>query len=229
MKNRRTAVGFTLIELLVVITIIAVLAAMLFPVFANVRRSAEKAKCASNMRQIGMALLGYVQENADTFPGPVWCGTQAGYKLGDKSLAGYLAPHLNMPAPDSTTRLSPLFLCPGWVRIKQPSPSNKNPGPVYLRNNRVRLPDGRIIDPCSHPDDANPTPKLHAVVANISASAVFMQDVDELVGGGNIYQRMNWTPDSVPPYPAHGDIRNFLYYDGHVEAVSLRKEALNNP
>jgi len=59
MKRR----GFTLIELLVVMGILAVLAALLFPVFASVRENACRAACQSNLRQIGLAMQQYVQEN----------------------------------------------------------------------------------------------------------------------------------------------------------------------
>ncbi|NLC56519.1 MAG: DUF1559 domain-containing protein [Armatimonadetes bacterium] len=59
MMRRR---GFTLIELLVVIAIIAILAAILFPVFARARENARKANCASNLKQIGTALLMYSQD-----------------------------------------------------------------------------------------------------------------------------------------------------------------------
>jgi prepilin-type N-terminal cleavage/methylation domain-containing protein/prepilin-type processing-associated H-X9-DG protein len=54
--------GFTLIELLVVVAIIAILAAILFPVFARVREAARKTQCASNLRQLGTATLMYVQD-----------------------------------------------------------------------------------------------------------------------------------------------------------------------
>lgn len=60
--------GFTLIELLVVIAIIAILAAILFPVFAKAREKARQTKCTSNQRQIGLAFQIYTQENDETFP-----------------------------------------------------------------------------------------------------------------------------------------------------------------
>jgi len=60
--------GFTLIELLVVIAIIAILAAMLFPVFANARESARKTTCASNLKQLGLAAHMYAQDYDELFP-----------------------------------------------------------------------------------------------------------------------------------------------------------------
>jgi len=60
--------GFTLIELLVVIAIIAILAAILFPVFAQARASARKMICLSNMRQIGLAVHMYAQDNDGLYP-----------------------------------------------------------------------------------------------------------------------------------------------------------------
>lgn len=60
--SRRRQKAFTLIELLVVISVIAVLAALLFPVFARVREKARAATCVSNLRQIGMAIHQYMQD-----------------------------------------------------------------------------------------------------------------------------------------------------------------------
>jgi prepilin-type N-terminal cleavage/methylation domain-containing protein len=66
--GRRKPTGFTLIELLVVIAIIAILAAILFPVFARARENARKASCASNLRQLGLAVLQYSGDYDECYP-----------------------------------------------------------------------------------------------------------------------------------------------------------------
>ncbi len=65
MKQKK---GFTLIELLVVIAIIAILAAILFPVFAKAREKARQSSCASNLKQIGLAVMSYKQDYDETYP-----------------------------------------------------------------------------------------------------------------------------------------------------------------
>ncbi len=64
----RWSPGFTLIELLTVLTLIAILAALLFPVFAQAREKARQTSCASNLRQLGMAVALYAQDYDDLYP-----------------------------------------------------------------------------------------------------------------------------------------------------------------
>src|SRR5436853_3131080 len=77
MVHSRRQPGFTLIELLVVITIIAILAAILFPVFAQARESARRAVCLSNCKQIALAELLYIQDCDEQLPFLVNCAADA--------------------------------------------------------------------------------------------------------------------------------------------------------
>ncbi len=74
-RSRR---GFTLIELLVVIAIIAILAAILFPVFAQAREKARAISCISNVKQIGLAAMMYVQDYDETFPTTLYMSFENG-------------------------------------------------------------------------------------------------------------------------------------------------------
>ncbi|MES2464444.1 MAG: DUF1559 domain-containing protein, partial [Armatimonadota bacterium] len=89
MDGRR---AFTLIELLVVIAIIAILAAILFPVFAQAREKARQIACMSNMKQMGLGYMQYVQDYDETFVfSERWGGAGQGW-------AGRIYPYVNSTA-----------------------------------------------------------------------------------------------------------------------------------
>jgi prepilin-type N-terminal cleavage/methylation domain-containing protein/prepilin-type processing-associated H-X9-DG protein len=87
-KNR----GFTLIELLVVIAIIAILAAILFPVFSRAREQARKTACLSNGKQLALALAMYSQDWDETLP--VWYTPCHGFRIGPLMWTEQLYPYI---------------------------------------------------------------------------------------------------------------------------------------
>lgn len=72
MRTQPRRFAFTLIELLVVIAIIAILASILFPVFARARENARRASCMSNMKQLGLSMMMYKQDYDGRFPSAGW-------------------------------------------------------------------------------------------------------------------------------------------------------------
>lgn len=106
--------GFTLIELLIVIAIIAILAAILFPVFASARAKAKQATCQSNLKQIGYAILQYSQDNDENNPyaendggGNSYAATNAGTQAWDSLIKPYIGQAVKADQSPQT-----VFTCP---------------------------------------------------------------------------------------------------------------------
>lgn len=108
--------GFTLIELLVVIAIIAILAAILFPVFARAREKARQTACLSNIKQIGLATMMYCQD----YDG-VWCPNWADRSDGGTGWQPYLAAMAPQAQLMPYVKNVQVFVCPsrdtylGWI------------------------------------------------------------------------------------------------------------------
>ena len=102
--KRRSPRGFTLIELLVVIAIIAILAAILFPVFAKAREKARQASCASNEKQMGLATNMYMTDYDNVYP-----RNAIGSSLGIIWLPGVLDPY---------TKNLQIWRCPSYATLK---------------------------------------------------------------------------------------------------------------
>ncbi len=117
-QRTQTRAGFTLIELLVVIAIIAILAAILFPVFQRVRENARRTACLSNMKQLGLAFTQYTQDYDERYPGAVKGASAAGVTGGWNYYTtfgnGTTPPVFDMSLGSvySYTKSKALYLCP---------------------------------------------------------------------------------------------------------------------
>jgi prepilin-type N-terminal cleavage/methylation domain-containing protein/prepilin-type processing-associated H-X9-DG protein len=200
MKERK---GFTLIELLVVIAIIAILAAILFPVFAKAREKARQSSCASNLKQIGTAMMAYAQDFDETYGGIIFAKTDApnftdicGRQMTWWGI--YLDPYIKSKeiykCPSGTMTQTGCWI-PGNIRSYNLNLSLVGYGGVKMAT--VTAPASVVMMADS---------SFHSLFGN--------DDVD----GGRWYDYRS-TPEIVYDYIAnrHSDGANMLWADGHVK------------
>jgi prepilin-type N-terminal cleavage/methylation domain-containing protein/prepilin-type processing-associated H-X9-DG protein len=194
-KSRR---GFTLIELLVVIAIIAILAAILFPVFAQAREKARSASCQSNLKQAALAMLMYAQDHDERVTGWLW-PLPGGCRYSGETKWYH---HLWMPYIKSAA----LFICPstrynsgsgcGFWRAPWSTPEEQRSGSSYAFNCTMGCMCSRSIGQFRRP----------AEVAAL-ADGVWGCMRPWLRGGG-------CGTDYIEP---HSGGVNIAYFDGHVK------------
>jgi prepilin-type N-terminal cleavage/methylation domain-containing protein len=225
--------GFTLVELLVVIAIIAVLAAMLLPALGGAKSRAKQIHCASNMKQVTLAVIMYANDNSDLIPPKVTdaeIGRNAWRSVYYEEL---LAPYLGSNAKE----VSDFDAWSEWRRIAScPAvmDDNSHIGAVYGMSEQARkapMPPALFL-PATHGEDRS-LPKVKASnVRNPSEALLFMEsrvtwEGDsvasplewKLVLGDN--GQIAWHNGAIPR--VHHDGNNTGLLDGHAEWVSYRE------
>jgi prepilin-type N-terminal cleavage/methylation domain-containing protein/prepilin-type processing-associated H-X9-DG protein len=135
LQRKTNRQGFTLIELLVVIAIIAILAAILFPVFARARENARRASCQSNLKQQGLAIAQYTQDYDERYPLAIIAeSTTPAPPGGEWSVGFWFWPQLTFAYHKSTQ----VFFCPSSSYPR----TGDNAKDGYYGANRLLLPLG---------------------------------------------------------------------------------------
>lgn len=203
-SGRRSKLGFTLIELLVVIAIIAILASILFPVFARARESARRTVCLSNCKQLCTGMMMYMQDydhhylprTPDPVAGPGYpckpCRTDSG------AWVGQVQPYL---------KSTQIFVCPGDVGVPNSGPGANDP------YNKVASP------PDSMAAFYGSSYCINTVVERRKVEAAIPDPVDTYMGA-EIYP---WhTPDGLAYLSGKtgNPSRMAFFCDGHVKLAS---------
>jgi len=112
--QRRATKGFTLIELLVVIAIIAILAAILFPVFARARENARRTSCLSNLKQLGLGMMMYMQDYDAKYPARYYFSGAATPGTGSGTMLSLI-----VPPPSGASYANAGWLLEPYVKSRQ--------------------------------------------------------------------------------------------------------------
>jgi prepilin-type N-terminal cleavage/methylation domain-containing protein/prepilin-type processing-associated H-X9-DG protein len=245
----RSRLGFTLIELLVVIAIIAILAAILFPVFSQARDKARQASCLSNVKQIGLGFMQYVQDFDETMP-------LTHYEIPGTDMFTRTIPHwqdLIYPYIKSTG----VYNCPSddfGRAVRGTNPDHNNGAYSYPPETRDPNKDfyGSFtynqVYPYGGSSNSGPAPSFNSTGAladiGVPANTVLSVETDVTNKSSILYSGgPGWAPGPVldlnanPPFMGfeggyfrvvarHQKFSNVLWCDGHVKATRL--EELHN-
>ncbi|RYX81635.1 DUF1559 domain-containing protein [bacterium] len=227
--------AFTLIELLVVIAIIAILAAILFPVFARARENARKASCISNCKQIMLGVMQYTQDYDERFP--VIVTTVPAVVPWFQKLTPYIKSAQVFQCPSDTNTVVRLA---GGVPVAERFPTsyaaNVRSIQMVVANTIVDMPGislASVVKPAStvylsdSGTQTNATNQMSVVGIKTDAAGnpalikngCPLLDAPNNASTGGTTTDFNW----CGPNPRHMDMSTVAFMDGHVKAMKLEK------
>ncbi|MES2463744.1 MAG: DUF1559 domain-containing protein [Armatimonadota bacterium] len=217
-RTRRPASAFTLIELLVVIAIIAILAAILFPVFAQAREKARQTACLSNLKQLGTAVILYTQDYDETYP------LQGIDPFGQ-------SPYAVQDSPNRITWMGSVqtYLKSIEAGVCPSAPEKFVAGDsVPTKFSRTSYAYNGLLSALHTGETANPMPIAEVARVARPAETVVLEDV------GWVWSRSQPQPrytggqwcnaiSSVTVTQMHNGTMNMLFADGHAKAIQASR------
>lgn len=198
---RRNA--FTLIEILVVVAILAILAAILFPVFARSRENARRSSCQSNLKQIGLGVLQYTQDFDEHYPpfhNHVFTSVPSG---GERNWAQMIYPYV---------KSTQLFKCPSNSATYNIGEGGNDP---------VQIPASYAANPRIIAVDAAVVPVSLSYLDSASKKILLTETAGGYPGAGwpDWTSASKWGELAGSNFKGHLGTGNYLFADGHVKAL----------
>ena len=200
MKRR----GFTLIELLVVIAIIAILAAILFPVFARAREKARQSSCQSNEKQIMLAVIMYSQDYDEKFPSTFRVDPD-GNRRWCESVSPYVKNSQLFVCPSDSAVGNPFATCPGALNTS------------YMANWQIGW--DSATSPISQGSVVAPSNTIYLCDGGAYGTAAGINIPVQPIEGCWIIRTDWWDANWGGPNPRHSEVANVGFVDGHVKAM----------
>jgi prepilin-type N-terminal cleavage/methylation domain-containing protein/prepilin-type processing-associated H-X9-DG protein len=220
-SKSRSSGGFTLIELLVVIAIIAILAAILFPVFASAREKARQTTCASNEKQLGLAFLQYEQDYDETFEEPTNSASLIGWVY---PIYTYVKSDAVFDCPDDTFKTAsagyfPVSYAPNpWLTGS--TNTNYNPNPIVANQLNSPALTVELVEVTGSQGSINsPTADYSAMTDCKTGFGSMYGSAVGYIGGTEYTSGQTIVGGTTNGYhaPRHTAGANFLAFDGHVK------------
>jgi len=210
--------GFTLIELLVVIAIIAILAAILFPVFAKARSKARQASCLSNVKQLALGVLMYAQDYDETFPIAYYYGPGFSWEYSWDYVIDWTTGNYTYGLIGAYTKSTEINKCPSigqletWGRPQCGYAYNTS----YIGHGQFEA----IVPPASLSMVQAPADTA------LLADAAWYYGPNQLAACNFLRSPSDWLYSSGTVHFRHNGTANVAFCDGHTKAMTRKYNLL---